>query len=194
MAVAREQKRMDMIKAAIRVFSEYGFDGAKMEFIAKEAGIGKGTIYEYFNSKEALFEETIRYGVEIYRVGLEACIEQGKDIKEKLNYCCRYNIEFLRKHLDMMHMTMQVKVLSKEIRTFLIEQHQVIFQRYREMVALAKAEGELRADLDEELATFLIHGTIDQFSKHRGLKANFPLQFDHEALVDVILKGLSERD
>jgi len=43
---SREEKQTDILKAAIRVFSEHGFDGAKMEYIAKEAGIGKGTIYE----------------------------------------------------------------------------------------------------------------------------------------------------
>ncbi|MGI6120418.1 MAG: TetR/AcrR family transcriptional regulator, partial [Desulfosporosinus sp.] len=71
---SREQKYNEIIKAAIRVFSEHGFDGAKMEYIAKEAGIGKGTVYEYFVSKEQLFEEILKFSVEEFRHGLEVSL------------------------------------------------------------------------------------------------------------------------
>ncbi|WP_353963340.1 helix-turn-helix domain-containing protein [Tepidibacillus marianensis] len=44
-----------MFDAAIDVFSEYGFEKAKMDLIAEKANVAKGTIYYHFKSKEEIF-------------------------------------------------------------------------------------------------------------------------------------------
>lgn len=49
-------KRRQILEGARRVFLASGFDGASMGEIAKTAGVSKGTLYVYFESKEALFE------------------------------------------------------------------------------------------------------------------------------------------
>lgn len=54
-----EQKRRQVMDGARRVFLGTGFDGASMGEIAKAAGVSKGTLYTYFESKEALFEALI---------------------------------------------------------------------------------------------------------------------------------------
>lgn len=188
---AREEKQTDIMQAAIRVFSEHGFDGAKMEFIAKEAGIGKGTVYEYFESKERLFEEILKFSIEKFRLGLKDCMDQGETIEERLLNCSRYNAEFLNNHMDIVQIALQVNMLSKEIRVQLIAEHAAILEHYTELVKVAKAKGEFRADLDEELATHCIFGTLDQFNKHRVFIDRRPLsEFDHQGIVDMVLKGL----
>jgi AcrR family transcriptional regulator len=48
-------KRRQIIEGARRVFLREGFDAASMGEIAREAGVSKGTLYVYFESKEALF-------------------------------------------------------------------------------------------------------------------------------------------
>lgn len=49
-------KKELIIHAAITVFARTGLERGKIADIAEEAGIGKGTIYEYFRSKDELFE------------------------------------------------------------------------------------------------------------------------------------------
>lgn len=55
----RAQNKLDrerrILEAAITVFAEHGFMGAKMDDIASVAGISKPTLYQYFDSKDALF-------------------------------------------------------------------------------------------------------------------------------------------
>src|SRR6201992_4190998 len=53
-------KRRQILDGARRVFLADGFDGASMNDIARVAGVSKGTLYVYFNSKEALFTALIR--------------------------------------------------------------------------------------------------------------------------------------
>ncbi|MDP6456522.1 MAG: TetR/AcrR family transcriptional regulator [Candidatus Marinimicrobia bacterium] len=50
-----QNKRTQIIKAAIEVFARKGLERGKIADVAKEAGIGKGTVYEYFRSKEEIF-------------------------------------------------------------------------------------------------------------------------------------------
>ena len=50
-----------IIEGAIRIFSSHGYRQAQMSDIAKEIGISPGTLYLYFESKEALFEYILKY-------------------------------------------------------------------------------------------------------------------------------------
>jgi TetR/AcrR family transcriptional regulator, repressor for uid operon len=55
--VDKEKKKKEIIHAARVVFRSKGFYNCSIAQIAREAGIGKGTIYEYFTSKDELFLE-----------------------------------------------------------------------------------------------------------------------------------------
>jgi AcrR family transcriptional regulator len=53
-------KRRQIMDGGRQVFLSAGFDGASMNDIARAAGVSKGTLYAYFDSKEGLFEAIIR--------------------------------------------------------------------------------------------------------------------------------------
>ena len=55
-----DEKMRQILDGARRVFLADGFDGASMNDIARVAGVSKGTLYVYFQSKQALFEALIR--------------------------------------------------------------------------------------------------------------------------------------
>lgn len=61
--VDRDQKKTDIALAALPVFSR-GFENASIEQIAKAAGIGKGTVYEYFDSKKEIFQTAVELWIE----------------------------------------------------------------------------------------------------------------------------------
>ena len=51
----KSKKRQLIMEAALQVFVEHGYEKTKIIDVARTAGIGKGTVYEYLKSKEALF-------------------------------------------------------------------------------------------------------------------------------------------
>jgi AcrR family transcriptional regulator len=55
-----EERPRQLLDAALDVFAEKGIAAAKLEEIASRAGVSKGTIYLYFQSKEDLFKEVVR--------------------------------------------------------------------------------------------------------------------------------------
>jgi AcrR family transcriptional regulator len=56
----KDARPTEIVAAARAVFLENGFASAKVDEIARRAGVSKGTVYLYFPTKEALFEETVR--------------------------------------------------------------------------------------------------------------------------------------
>src|SRR5262245_5297174 len=63
-------KRRQIIEGARAVFLAQGFDGASMGEIARQAAVSKGTLYVYFDSKEALFEAIVE----------EECLAQAEQV------------------------------------------------------------------------------------------------------------------
>jgi AcrR family transcriptional regulator len=63
-------KRRQIMDGARVVFLAQGFDGASMGEIARQAGVSKGTLYVYFDSKEALFEA----------IAEEECLAQAEQV------------------------------------------------------------------------------------------------------------------
>ena len=59
--VDKERKRAEILEAAMTVFAQKGFHRSKMEEVAVAAKIGKGTIYEYFESKHQLLQSLHGY-------------------------------------------------------------------------------------------------------------------------------------
>ena len=55
-------KEQAIIAAAQRIFALHGYSQARVEDIAQAAGVGKGTVYEYFSSKQAVFEQAVEAG------------------------------------------------------------------------------------------------------------------------------------
>jgi AcrR family transcriptional regulator len=58
-----EERPGQILTAALGVFGERGLAGARLEDVAKRAGLSKGTIYLYFPNKEELFREVVRHNV-----------------------------------------------------------------------------------------------------------------------------------
>ncbi|WP_375056070.1 TetR/AcrR family transcriptional regulator [Zobellella sp. DQSA1] len=54
------RRREDLVRAALKVFDERGFEGARIDDVAREAEVAKGTVYLYFENKEALFQGVVR--------------------------------------------------------------------------------------------------------------------------------------
>ena len=82
--VNKDRKRREIAQAAMSVFSVHGFDAASMSQVAGEAGIGKGTIYEYFQSKEELTAVAIQVWMEQVIGELEGMVKSIEDPEEKL--------------------------------------------------------------------------------------------------------------
>src|SRR5215218_1243829 len=59
-SLSPEARRAAILSAALDEFTARGYEGARLDDVAKRAGVAKGTIYLYFADKEALFQDLVR--------------------------------------------------------------------------------------------------------------------------------------
>lgn len=79
----RSFKRREIVAAARLVFAMQGFSAATIDDIADEADYGKGTLYNYFESKEELFETVIADVVdEFVDIATEHCTDPERGLKD----------------------------------------------------------------------------------------------------------------
>ena len=57
----KEDRPGEILAAALKTFASKGFTATRLDEVAKEAGISKGTLYLYFESKEALFKAVVTH-------------------------------------------------------------------------------------------------------------------------------------
>jgi len=94
----RTAKRDDIIKASLDLIAEHGFHGAPIALIAEKAGVGAGTIYRYFDSKDVLIAELYReLEEEIVSTLQEGCQEE-KSVRDRYIFMCRKLLEYLITH------------------------------------------------------------------------------------------------
>jgi len=91
-------KRIQIINAAIEVFAKQGLEKGKIADIAIVAGIGKGTVYEYFKSKDEIFKAIEEMFIYQSTKQLKVLSESNKTPTEKLEEILHYSINM---HLEM---------------------------------------------------------------------------------------------
>ena len=79
-----EETRQRILRAALKLFQERGFDAATMRDIAEEAGMATGAAYYYFPSKDAIVMEFYRQSSAEMQPKLEAALEQAGSLDQRL--------------------------------------------------------------------------------------------------------------
>ena len=94
------QREVEIIEAAMRLFTRYGVKRTGMNDIAAEAGISRQTLYNTFANKDAVLQATIRLLADRVIADIEAGLQDTDDLGDQLNIIFKHiTIE----HFDMMH-------------------------------------------------------------------------------------------
>ena len=189
--MARGEKRLEILEAALKVISQVGFEGAKMEEIAREAGIGKGTIYEYFDSKNTLFQEMLRHCTEEFREGLSKALAEGETLLEKIRNFSLYGANFLNSHALLLNTPLVSHSLPEEIKVQMKANWDALFRLIEDEVKKGILAQEVKPNIDPEMAASLIIGGVNQYTAKKICGDSFaPEEMDHAGIARLILSGL----
>lgn len=150
--------RQRVIDAAEQVFGRDGFYRASIVDITRSAGVGQGTFYLYFPSKEALFVELVRQmGHDMRRRLREAtqlCATRAEAEREGL----KAFFEFVGQHPGMYRIVRECEFVDAgEFRRW----YEELAEGYVRGVHRAMETGEFRSNLDPETAAYCLMGMGD---------------------------------
>lgn len=153
-------KRQQILEAALGVFAEKGFHNAKIEEIAQAAQVGKGTVYEYFQSKKDLFQETLKEGIASFDNDLDDELSQERTTKGKLRVLIRKSIELGRNYQPLAKVAiMETTVMEETFRSWMIELYLKRVGLIEAIIREGNERGEIR-DFNTKLFTGLFYTAL----------------------------------
>lgn len=90
-----EDKRRRIIAAAVEVFAHDGLSNGKIATIAAKAGVGKGTVYEYFSSKKDIFEAVFENYFDQMMINYSQLINAPMNPVKKIELVIDYSYDYL---------------------------------------------------------------------------------------------------
>ncbi|SHG77108.1 TetR/AcrR family transcriptional regulator [Streptoalloteichus hindustanus] len=183
--VDREARREEILQAAVRVFARKGFTAARIDDVAAEAGIAKGSVYLYFDSRDALLAAVFD-SYAAHSAGVLAARSQGSPL-ERLADLVSTTIQFLASHPD--HARVLLDLWSSGPPLDMA----AVYREYREAVAgllrEAHAAGELRPGIGERHATVIV-GAIEGCLVQWLVDPSVPLAELADPVIELCLDGV----
>ncbi len=105
--LSRPSAKERILEAALEVFSHKGFHPATMDEIAEKAGVGKGTLYRYFETKEKLFAELVRLRLEELGTTAGSVIDGHDDVLTMISKYIRMYFEFFDRNQRLYRLIIQ---------------------------------------------------------------------------------------
>ena len=190
----KEIKRDLIFDAALKVFSEKGYHNATMNEIAMVAGIGKGTIYEYFTSKIQLFQQMLARGLYTYFESLEMQNLQRKTVKERIHSLLEGHILFCRQHSRLTQLVFwDTQVQDDEVKEWMLQMRKEKEARLQKILEEGIASGELRQQ-DPYIMTLMVTGVIASIWAPLVLDDwDIETNYLADAITDVIMQGIGNQ-
>jgi len=188
-----------IIRESTRLFLANGFRGTSVKQITEAVGIGRGTLYWYFKSKEEILESVFRQFERGFVDGLMETVQNcGGDFVAKYKAFHRFATEFARDNRDL---ALASNTLMSEIVGTNTESERVIkaiWEKYRllleDMLEYGKREGTVPAEVDSVICAHVI------IASHTGMLVQWFVNgdsFDVPVFVrtvrNFLLKGITGR-
>ncbi len=161
----RQATRRKLFEAAVTLIAEQGFSSTTVDEIAERAGVAKGTVYYNFASKNELFEELLRHGIELLATSLQEAADgaaaRGGTRVDALDAMIRAGLDFIARYPALTQL-----YVAELWRTNRAWQSTLMVVRERAITVVegvlreAVAGGELSEDLDIPLTASALFGMV----------------------------------
>lgn len=150
----RKARQDDVYAAAAKLFAEKGYHATRIQDIADELGMLKGSLYYYFSSKEDLLVNIASGRIEESIAAMKGILSTKYSPTEKLTLAIDEHLRLHQEHADIYMIYMQENL--HEINADAAEQVSRLTRAYQKLWEGLLCEGiecgEFQADLDTEIA------------------------------------------
>jgi AcrR family transcriptional regulator len=151
-----EKRQEEILEAAGKLFAEHGYSQTDTQMLADQLHVGKGTLYRYFPSKEALFLAAADLAMRKVRKEVDASMVGIEDPLDQIAAAVRTFLTFCAEHPEFVELLMQERAQFKDRKkpTYFVHQEANI-ERWRNRYRALIAQGKVR-DMPVERITSVI--------------------------------------
>jgi AcrR family transcriptional regulator len=194
--VEPEERRREILDAAVRCFARGGYHGTSMDDIVAESGLSKGTLYWHFKSKRDLFIELFDRIMAEMVEPLEALIDMDAPPVERLRLMASAGEQFLEQGQDLLTMPLHFVIEIWQDEDF-IGHYMEIMEKFAIQVKALLQEGidsgDFR-DIDTEAAAWGIMALVDGIFLYRMAGMPGDVSRELSTMVELLIEGLLKRD
>jgi AcrR family transcriptional regulator len=193
-AELQERRRAEILDAATAVFSERGFAAADVQEIADTTGIGKGTVYRYFPSKDELFLAAVDHGMRRLKTAVDAAVAGARQPLERIAEGVRAYLTFFDENPEIVELLIQERghFRNRAKPTYFVHRD-ANMGPWQELFRQLINDGIVRdisVDLIADFISDLVYGTM--FTNHfAGRKKSLANQ--SQDILDILFGGLLQR-
>jgi len=189
MSIDRKQQ---ILEAATKSFSQFGYKGTTMDLVSKLANVGKGTIYTFYKNKEELFSEIIDRLLLDMKVAADEAFNSQRPFVDSVHQALYSILEFRKTH----QLTIKLFQESQELGTPTVNEgvrkvEEMVLHYIKQKIIEAIDRKELK-QCDPELTAFIILklyvSLIFDWEKHHQPLGKEKIA---EIFEEYLLKGLS---
>ncbi|HZD69885.1 MAG TPA: TetR/AcrR family transcriptional regulator [Actinomycetes bacterium] len=178
--------RERLLEAAATEFAAHGLDAANINEISLGAGLAKGTVYNYFPSKQALFLAVIEQGCALAAQAARA-VAPDTPVRERLRAAIEGDLVWARAHEPFARVLLR-ELLSANPRLYpaVLQAAAPLVEAVIGMLADGQARGEIRADIPPDRLALAFLGLGDlALLQHWGTAGGWP---SYEEIPDLVLR------
>ncbi len=203
----KEQRRLDIVLAAEKVFFSRGIHLATVDDVAEAAELSKGTLYLYFKNREELIAAVFHRGMDILQKMMVDAALQCTSAIDKIRILGKVYLDFAKKYPD--HFSL---MLTKELHKLEVDETKPeavsciksglqLLNMLKMIIIEGMQEGSIRKDIDPARMALIvwgqIHGVIaiasqEERCEHFQQFCQFSLESVVNATIDVIINGIKQ--
>jgi TetR/AcrR family fatty acid metabolism transcriptional regulator len=161
-AASQQEKRRQILDAAVRAFARKGYHACRVSEIAEEAGVAYGLVYHYFGSKEELLETIFRDTWTQMLARVREVQEEGGPAGEQVRKVTALLLRTWRRDPDLVRVLVHEVTRSPEQLPRQIDEISHAYKALESIVAHGQETGEFRDDFGAQLAATIFYGALEE--------------------------------
>lgn len=185
-----EARRLEILRAAARVFRRSGVAAAGMREIAEEADLSPGNLYYYFAGKDELLFFCQDRTVDRMLESVEAVRASAVPVADQLRTVIRAHLHCTLDELEGATAHLEIDMLADDLRRPLIEKRDKYEQALRALIAAGAGRGEF-APCDAALVARAILGALNWTSRWYRPEGAQSVTAIADGLADYLVRGIA---
>jgi len=162
-----DAKKERVMRAAIEEFQARGFENAKIEMIAQNAGVAKGSIYQYFEDKKELFLYSVTWGLEYFMQEIDRQTPlREMDVYDYFLAGSRERFELLKR--EPLLVAFSLDIFTGKFGSLAREANRELYKIGEEyelrLIENGQRKGTVREDLDNRTLLLFFQGVTEKFN------------------------------
>jgi TetR/AcrR family fatty acid metabolism transcriptional regulator len=197
--IDKKEKKDQIIEAALREFSKKGFARTTINDIANAAGIGKGTVYEYFAHKEEIIQHAFMHFMRTFEINFQEVLISNVPALEKFKQILTGFSGFIdsdsKELLELLFDFWAEGIKDKNAKGMLMHHMKQFYHAYKEIFAdiiiEGMGDGSFRKDINPRSAAAMIVGCLDGLMVQWLMdKENFDFKGVLNTVTDILQRGI----